>query len=145
MGESTGTLLGSYKTTAIPCGTRLFGKFEEVENRLRLGCRSAGLADHAVDGLGRLGANGEPLVSDGKIDGEVGAFEKRIVGAELLDVTAVATLAAVNGNDFIVRAVFGALAVESDGYGHGVKALLHARERAGAEIARSTVECQAES
>ncbi len=77
-------------------------------------CRGrAGLADHAVHGLGWLGANGEPFVGEREVDREVGTFLERIVGADLLDVTSVAALAAVDGDDFIIRAVLGALAVET--------------------------------
>jgi hypothetical protein len=74
----------------------------------------ASLADHTVDCFGRLGTDSEPLVSKRKIDGVVGAFEQWIVGADLLNEATVATLAAVYGDDFIVRAVFGALAVEAE-------------------------------
>ena len=93
--------------------------FRRMELGSGLGFGGAGLADHALDRVGRLGTDGEPLVGEREIDVEVGAFLERIVGAELLDVAAVAALAAVHGNDFVIRAVLGALAVESDGYGHG--------------------------
>jgi aryl-alcohol dehydrogenase-like predicted oxidoreductase len=73
-------------------------------------------------------------------------FFQQEPAAELLDVATVATLAAVNGNDFVIRAVTGALAAESDGYGHDVKRLVHLPgSRAGGEIERSGAECQAES
>jgi len=94
-------------------------KFEIINRESSAGSRSgACFADDAVDRLGWLGTDGEPLIRDCEIDGVVDAFDFWIVGAELLDVTSVATLAAVNGDDFIVRAVFGALAVEADGYRH---------------------------
>jgi hypothetical protein len=100
--------------------------------QLRFGRSSASLADHAVDGFGRLGSDGEPLVSDREIDGEVGAFEKWIVSAELFDETTVAALAAVHSNDFVIRAVFGALAVESERYRHKIKLpFAFARESGG--------------
>jgi hypothetical protein len=111
--------------------SRLLGKIEKSSVRSSLGGRRASLADDAVHGFGRLGTDGEPFVSERKIDGVVRAFDQRIVGANLLNVTPVATLAAVNGNDFIVRAVFGALAVEADGYGHDVKRRLRLPETGG--------------
>ena len=59
------------------------------------------------DGTGTLiGNNNDELV--------VGALKHRIVSTDLLDIASVAALAAVDGYDFIVRTVFGALAVESE-------------------------------
>ena len=81
--------------------------------------RGPRFADDAVDGLGGFGSDREPFVGAGEIDGEVGAFLERIVSSDLLDVASVAALAAVDGYDFIIRAVFGALAVEAERNGHG--------------------------
>lgn len=88
------------------------------------GCRrGASLADDAIDRLRRLCTHGQPLICDGEVYGVIGAFHLGVVGAELLDVAAIAALAAVNGDDFVVRAVLGALAVESERYGHDNEAL----------------------
>ena len=90
----------------------------EASAPLRLARGSAGLADDAVHRLGRLCADAEPLLGLFEVDGEVGAFKKRIVGAELLDITAIAALAGIHSDDFVIRAVFGSLAVETESYGH---------------------------
>tara|TARA_B110000037_G_scaffold216963_1_gene277029 strand:- start:131 stop:595 length:465 start_codon:yes stop_codon:yes gene_type:complete len=79
-----------------------------------LGSGSACLANEAVYGFGWVRSNGEPFICFFKIDFEVGAFEERIVDADLLDVTAIAALAAIHGDDFVIRAVFCALAVETE-------------------------------
>ena len=79
-----------------------------------LGCSCARLADEAVYGLGWFCANGEPFVRFFEIDFVVGAFDKWIVSSDLFDITAVATLTAVDGYDFVVRAIFGALAIETE-------------------------------
>ena len=83
-------------------------------NRGLFGRCGACLADEAVDGLGRIGTDGEPFIGFLKIDLVVGTFEKWIVGADLLDVTTIATFAGIYGNDFVVWAVFGALAIETE-------------------------------
>ena len=85
---------------------------------LALGGSGPRLADDAGDGFGRFGTDGEPFVGFLEVDAEVGTIDQRIVGAKLFDVTSVAALAAVHGNDFIIRAVFGPFAVKSDSYGH---------------------------
>lgn len=87
---------------------------DELLNTGLLGRRSAGFADHAVDGLRWFGTDGEPLVHFGKIDFVVGSLDERVVGAELFDITTIATFAAVDGNDFVIRAILGALAVETE-------------------------------
>ena len=81
--------------------------------------RGPRFADDAVDGLGGFGSDRKPFIGAGEIDGEIGAFLERIVGTDLFDVAAIATLAAVDGYDFVIRAGFGALAVEAERYGHG--------------------------
>src|SRR5690606_13701999 len=97
-----------------PVGARLRGKILFSGGLLRSG--GARLANEAVDGFGRLGTDGQPFVSLLKVDLVIGAFDQRVVGADLLDVAAVAALAAVHGYDFVVGAVFGALAVEAERY-----------------------------
>ena len=79
-----------------------------------LGSCCARFSDEAVDGLGWFCTNSEPFVCFGKIDFVVRAFNKRVVGTDLFDIATVATLAAVDGYDFVVRAIFGALAVETE-------------------------------
>lgn len=79
-----------------------------------LGCSCARLADEAVYGLGWFCANGEPFVRLFKIDFVVRALDEWIVSSNLFDITAVATLTAIDGYDFVVRTVLGALAVETE-------------------------------
>jgi hypothetical protein len=79
-----------------------------------LGCSCARFANEAVYGLGRFCTNGEPFISFFEIDFVVGAFDEWIVGSDLFDIATIATLAAVDGYDFVVRTVFGALAVETE-------------------------------
>jgi hypothetical protein len=79
-----------------------------------LGSCCARLADEAIDGLGWFCTNSEPFVCFRKIDFVVRAFDEWVVGADLFDIATIATLAAVDGYDFVVRAIFGALAVETE-------------------------------
>ena len=79
-----------------------------------LGSCCARFANEAVDGLGWFCTNSEPFVRFFKVDFVVGAFDKWIVSSDLFDVATIATLAAVDGYDFVVRAIFGALAVETE-------------------------------
>ena len=79
-----------------------------------LGCSCARFADEAVYGLGCFGANREPFIGFFKIDFVICTFDKWIVGSNLFDIATVATLAAVDGYDFVVRTIFGALAVETE-------------------------------
>ncbi len=72
------------------------------------------LADEAVDGFAGFGTDGEPFIHFFEIDGVVRAFDHGIVGSELFDEATVAAFAAVDGDDFVVRAVFGALAAEAE-------------------------------
>jgi hypothetical protein len=78
------------------------------------GCSCTRFADEAVHGLGRFCANSEPFVCFFEIDFVVRAFDEWIIGADLFDIATIATLAAVDGYDFVVRAIFGALAVETE-------------------------------
>ena len=80
--------------------------------------RGAGLADEAVDGLGDLGANSDPFLSLLEVDGVVDTFLEWIVGADLLDVTTIAALAAVDSDDLVVGTIFGSLTVEAECDGH---------------------------
>ena len=80
--------------------------------------RGAGLADEAVDGFGNLGANADPLFGLFEVDVVVDTFLERIVGADLLDVTTVAALAAIDSDDLVVGTVFGSLTVEAECDGH---------------------------
>ena len=61
---------------------------------------------------------GKPFVNLFQIDGIVDAFLHGVIGAHLLNVTAVTTRAAVDNDDFVVRTVLGTLTVESDCYCH---------------------------
>ena len=79
-----------------------------------LGSGGACLADEAIDCFGGIGADGKPFIGLLEINLVVGALKHRIVSTDLLDIASVAALAAVDGYDFIVRTVFGALAVESE-------------------------------
>ena len=76
------------------------------------------LADDAGDGFRRLGTDREPFVGFFQVDAVIGAIDEWIVGAKLLDVHAVTALAAVHGHDFVIGAVFGPFAIESDSYSH---------------------------
>lgn len=78
------------------------------------GSSGACLADEAVHGFGRFCTNGKPFVCFFEIDFVVGAFDERIIGSDLFDIATIATLAAVDGYDFVVRTIFGALAVETE-------------------------------
>ena len=85
--------------------------------------RGPRFADDAVDGFGRLGTDGEPLVGFFEVDGEIGAFDQRVIGAQLFDVSTVPTLAAIDSDDFIIGTVFGSLAVETESYGHDAESI----------------------
>lgn len=101
---------GNEKTAAFQaCGSRKLVMRESL-----FGSGGASFADEAIHGFGRLSAYGEPFVSFFEVDLVVGAFEEWIVGADLLDVTSVAALAAVNGDDFVIRAILCAFAVETE-------------------------------
>lgn len=114
-------VVGEMKNGRVPMGERPL-EIQEILERSGF-CGSARLADDAVDGFGGLGTDGKPFVGFFEVDGEVGAFEQRVIGPELFDIATVAALAAVHSDDFVVRAVFGSLAVESDSYGHDAKSL----------------------
>lgn len=107
-----------HKKTATPGRKRFFKKRSVLKKAWvilgLLRCGRAGFADEAVYGLGWFCAHGEPFVRFFKVDFVVGAFDKWIVSSDLFDVATIATLAAVDGYDFVVRTVFGALAVETE-------------------------------
>lgn len=98
--------------------TGMRGRLEKIE---LLAGSSTSLADHAGNRFGRLCAHAEPLVGLFEVDRVVGAFLKRIVRAELFNVATIAALAGIHSDDFVVRAILGALAVESESYGHNVR------------------------
>jgi len=95
----------------------------------------AGLADDAGDGLGGLGTHGEPFVGHFKINAVVGTFARRVVGAGLFELSPVAALAAIHSDDFVIRAVLGAFAVESDCYGHDEGSLMRPGAGGGRTLA----------
>ena len=78
-----------------------------------LGSGSACLADETVHRLGWLGTDGEPFFSLREVDLVVRAFNQRIVSSDLFDITTIPTLAAIDGYDFVIGTIFGALAVET--------------------------------
>ncbi len=66
----------------------------------------AHLLDDASDGGGGLSAYSEPFVCFFEIKSVVFTFNHRVVGANLLDVSTVTTLTAVDGYDLVIGAVF---------------------------------------
>ena len=76
----------------------------------------ANLLDDARDSSTWLGTNTEPFVGLFEVESVVLTIGHWIIRAKLLDVTTVATLAAVDSNDFIIRTILGTLASESECY-----------------------------
>lgn len=74
----------------------------------------AHLLDDAGDGGGSFSAKSEPFVSFFEVELVIFTFDHGIVGSNLLDVAAVAALAAIDGNDFIIRAVGRTFASETE-------------------------------
>ena len=72
--------------------------------------------DDAVNGLRRLSAVTKPFVDFFQVDGVVYPFVHRVVGADLIDRASVATAAAVNSDNFVIRTVFRAFASQSECY-----------------------------
>lgn len=84
--------------------------------RLSFGRESlfTGLFDDVAHGIGWLGSFGDPFISLGDVDGVVHTFLHGIVDTDLLDVTTVTALAAVDSNDLVKGTILGALAVKSE-------------------------------
>jgi diaminopimelate decarboxylase len=81
----------------------------------------AGLVEHAGDAVGRLRAHAEPVAHAVLDEADaVGIIlgEERVVGADLLEVGAVAGRAAVGDHDLVVGALLGATARETKGNRH---------------------------
>ena len=66
----------------------------------------AHLLDDAGDGGGGLGANSEPFVGFFEIKSVVLTFDHGVIGSNLLDVSTVTALTAVDGYDLVIGAVF---------------------------------------
>ena len=78
----------------------------------------AGLPDHAVYSFGRLGAALDPLLYLFEVERVVFSFNERGIRTYLFDIATITTGAAINNNDFVVRAILGALTIETNGYCH---------------------------
>ena len=77
----------------------------------------ASVSEETGDAIGRLRALGEPGLGLLEVDLDallVGLAKQRIVGADLLDETAIARKARVGDHDVVVWAVPGAAARETD-------------------------------
>ena len=78
------------------------------------GLRCANFPDDRRHGLRRLGSRLDPLVHLLLINLVVHPLHERVIGAELLNIRTVASLVAIHNNDLVVRAILGALAVETN-------------------------------
>jgi len=74
----------------------------------------ASFFDDVANGIGRLFSFGDPSISFIYVYRVVDTLFHRVVGADLLNVTAITAFAAVNGNDLVKGSIFSALAVESE-------------------------------
>src|SRR5690606_15005613 len=83
------------------------------------------LLDQAVDGLGRQGADADPVVVANAVDLEV--LLARIVEAELLDEATIPWAGALGRDDAVEGTLLGALSGEANRNCHGLCLLLAAR------------------
>ena len=65
--------------------------------------------NQAANGVGRLGAARDPMLSAIDLDRAIIAFQFRIVGADDLDEFSVARAAFIDHDDFVIRAIQRAL------------------------------------
>ena len=132
------------KTTAGPGGTAVAGENRPEAAASAFGGSGPRFADDAGNGLGSFRTDGEPFVGFLEVDAVIGAVDQWIVGAKLFDVSSVAALAAVHGNDFLIGTVFGPFAGKSDSYGHDGASFSEPGGGRGAKVGRRSRTCQEE-